>query len=477
MNQRHVQPKRAVALSARQLAVTVLVDVDTQDAYANIALNQRLRDANLSPSDAAFATELVSGTLRMRLLYDAVISSVAKRPTTEIDALTLNILRIGAHQLLSLGTGAHAAVNESVNLQRSLGKQSATGFVNGVLRQVSRHTLEEWTALLEQECTSEDARLALRFSHPEWIIRAFRDALTSENSAGELVELLTADNTAPKVSLALLPGFSVNETLLQDAVAQHRVQRSGVSPIGLELAQGSPRALTDDRDLATRGVLRVQDQGSQLVALALTSVAVVTPHERWLDLCAGPGGKSAILGAAAIHSNSTLRAVELAEHRAQLVQDAVSASADAVTVVSADGTTPSAYDGVLYDRILVDAPCTGLGALRRRPEARHRKRPADVAPLSALQERLLSAAVEHVKPGGYVAYVTCSPHLAETRVVVDRVLRSHPELTELDAKAVLQTIAREPLNLSGPALSAQLWPHRNGTDAMFIALLQRRLDS
>jgi 16S rRNA (cytosine967-C5)-methyltransferase len=145
-------------------------------------------------------------------------------------------------------------------------------------------------------------------------------------------------------------------------------------------------------------------------------------------------------------------------------------------VKTADGTGPDAFGDELYDRILVDAPCTGLGALRRRPESRSRKAVSDVAALTQLQSKLLANALQHLKPGGVVAYVTCSPHLAETRAIVDRALRESCDIEELDAKEVLQEIAGDSLDLAGEKRSVQLWPHRHETDAMFIALLQRRLE-
>lgn len=477
MNTHNRNRTLASASSARKVAVTVLVAVDEADAYANILLNQQLRTANLSPSDAGFATELVSGTLRMRSLYDAIIEHVTERNVAELDVLTLNIIRMGTHQLLELKTGAHAAVNESVELQRQLGKQSATGFVNGVLRRISQRDRESWLELLETSTNSSDAKLALRYSHPEWVIRALRDALAAEDCEAELVNLLDADNRSPRVNLVVLPGGHVDPNQLRRLLAERTIAEVGPSPLGFELEHGSPRVLLDDVTLAPEGTVRVQDQGSQLAALSLTNASPVAAREDWLDLCAGPGGKTALLADAAASHSATLRAVELSEHRTSLVRDAVRANSAAVEIVTADGTSAAAFAGRLYDRILVDAPCTGLGALRRRPEARHKKSPADVAQLSTLQTQLLNAAIEHLKPGGVIAYVTCSPHIAETRVVVDRATREHPELIELDAKAVVQSIAREDLKLAGPQRSAQLWPHRNNTDAMFIALLQRRLDA
>jgi 16S rRNA (cytosine967-C5)-methyltransferase len=200
------------------------------------------------------------------------------------------------------------------------------------------------------------------------------------------------------------------------------------------------------------------------VALALAAAPLQGRDERWLDLCAGPGGKAALLGALARQRGAHLLAAELAPHRAGLVRRAAGADA---SVVVADGRVP-AWTSEGFDRVLLDAPCTGLGALRRRPEARWRRRPEDVPGLTRLQRGLLGSALDAVRPGGVVAYVTCSPHLAETRAVVADVLRGRPDVGREDARPLLRDV---PDLGDGP--DVQLWPHRHGTDAMYLALLRR----
>ncbi|WP_336991740.1 transcription antitermination factor NusB [Leucobacter sp. VD1] len=471
--------QRARISPARLVAYDVLRDVEDRDAYANLALPARIREARLDGRDAALATEMVSGALRWRGRYDRIIELAADREAARIDARTLNVLRLGAHQLLAMRTADHAAVNESVELQRRVANPAAAGFVNGVLRAVGRASNEEWDARIADSAGSPDDALAAQASHPAWVLRALRDALRLEGREAELGELLAADNASPRVSLALLPGADVDvETAEALSIDPDREEAAltanGPSPIGLELAGGDPARAIAALDLPA-GVVRVQDQGSQLAALALSRAREPRAGERWLDLCAGPGGKTAVLAAEAALAGSELRANEVSEHRADLVRRSVEAHADEVDVVSHDGRDDAAYGGdeARFDRILVDAPCSGLGALRRRPEARWRKQPADLPGLTTLQGELLDAAVAHLAPGGLLAYVTCSPHLAETRVAVDRLLRRSPELRELDAREVLSRVARTPLDLAGERLSAQLWPHRHGTDAMFIALFER----
>lgn len=462
---------------ARLVAYDVLRDVDDRDAYANLALPARIRDARLDGRDAGLATELAAGALRGRGRYDRIIELAAGRPITEIDSRTLNVLRLGTHQLLSMRTAAHAAVNESVELQRRVASANAAGFVNGVLRTIGRTSSEEWNTRITAEAKSPDDALAARTSHPAWVVRALRDALRAEGRDVELEALLAADNVAPRVSLVLLPGWDSEQDAAGEAEEtsnEAALTPSGPSPVAWELAGGDPIAAIDRLGLPD-GVARVQDQGSQLAALALSRVRSIVPGERWLDLCAGPGGKTALLTAEARLSGATVRANEVSSHRAELVRRATVAVRHDVDIVISDGRDPEAFgdENVGFDRILVDAPCSGLGALRRRPEARWRKSPADLPNLTTLQGELLDAAVERLTPGGVLAYVTCSPHLAETRVTVDRLLKRHPNIRERDAKSVVSEIARGEIDLAGDALSVQLWPHRHGTDAMFIALLER----
>jgi 16S rRNA (cytosine967-C5)-methyltransferase len=449
---------------AREVAYETLRAVHESDAYANLLLPAAIERAGLSAGDAALATELTYGTLRRRGTYDAIIGIAADRAPSSIDPEILDALRLGVHQLVATRVASHAAVNESVTLARRAGGRGAAGFTNAVLRRVSRDTPGEWADRVADTARSDDEAIALSSSHPVWVIRAFRRALTAEGRADELGALLTADNTAPRVTFAALPG-------LAEPGADAR--RTPFSPLGFRLAGGAPEAVVSASD----GRIRVQDEGSQLAALALTRARAVETGERWLDLCAGPGGKTAVLAAEALAHGARLDANEISPARAGLVRRSIAGVPLEVEVTERDGRDLTAERPGIYDRILVDAPCTGLGALRRRPEARWRKAPGDVAELTALQGELLGGAIEALAPGGIVAYVTCSPHLAETTGVVAEARRRFGDaVEELDARAVVREVA-----LSSPDLPAQtdgsgraqLWPHRHNTDAMSITLLRR----
>ncbi|WP_292835850.1 transcription antitermination factor NusB [Microbacterium sp.] len=448
--------------SARGVAYDTLRAVSESDAYANLLLPRELRRAGLSGPDAALATELTYGTLRRQGTYDAIISDAAGRPPTEIDPPVLDALRLGVHQLLAMRTPTHAAVNETVRQVRQAAGASAAGFANAVLRRVSERTAEEWEERLERDARSDDERLGVRHAHPVWIIRAFRRALSAEGRADELEALLAADNAAPSVTMTALPAL---------AARPDGATATPYSPIGFRLGGGDPGPVI----AAAEGRVRVQDEGSQLAALALTRATPVRRGERWLDLCAAPGGKTAVLAAEALAGGAVVEANEPSAARAKLVRDSVVGIPLKVPVSEEDGRTRAGRGR--YDRILVDAPCTGLGALRRRPEARWRKSPADVPDLTELQGGLLTAAIEALAPGGIVAYVTCSPHLAETSgIIAEARRRFGGAIEELDTRAVLQSIVDTPIDLPEPidgSGRAQLWPHRHGTDAMSISLLRR----
>ncbi|WP_032377814.1 RsmB/NOP family class I SAM-dependent RNA methyltransferase [Rhodococcoides fascians] len=440
---------------ARRAARDVLKAVRERDAYANLVLPGLLRERKLDSRDAALATELAYGASRARGVLDAVIAHAAGRPAAEIDGPLLDILRLGSYQLLRTRVAPHAAVATSVDLARSEFGTGKAGFVNAVLRRVSERTAAQWVDELAPPAASDPVgHLAFEYAHPKWIAQAFADALGAD--AGELAAVLEADDARPSVHLVARPG----EISAEELALVTGGEEGPYSPYAVHLDGGDPGKLDAVRD----GLAGVQDEGSQLVGRALTLAPLVgADGGRWLDLCAGPGGKAALLGAIAEIDGATVDAVEPTPHRADLVSKTTKDLP--VTVHTVDGRQ-SGLDGG-YDRVLVDAPCTGLGALRRRPEARWRRLPSDVGALVTLQKELLAAAIDLVRPGGVVLYSTCSPHLSETTAVVaDAVRRFGVE--PLDTRELVPGVPQ-----LGDGTSVQLWPHRHGTDAMFMAALRK----
>jgi 16S rRNA (cytosine967-C5)-methyltransferase len=475
--------------------------VDSREAYANLLLPRLLADRGITGRDAALATELAYGTLRGQGTYDAVLAACSDRPLGKLDPPVLLALRIGAHQLLATRVGSHAAVATSVDLAKDVAGPRSSGYVNAVLRRVATRDLHEWLPIVAPSPDADrDGYLSVRYSYPRWIVAAYRAALRADPGPAdpgpsELEAALAAGNERPRVTMAVTPGA---------------VDREAIMPAGAEPARWSPYGFTlpggDPARLVAGGHMVVQDEASQLAALLLARAPVAEASGGaaapvWLDMCAGPGGKARMLHGLATLGGARVVAAEVHPHRARLVASALAswpissappalspsspvAGAQAGTpdssgeqekeiaarVVVADGRRPAWRDGA-FDRVLVDVPCTGLGALRRRPEARWRKSPADLRQLGDLQRALLKSALAAVRPGGVVAYVTCSPVPAETSEVVAGAVADAPGVQILDAPDLLPDVPG--LRATADGRYAQFWPHRHGTDAIFIALLRR----
>ena len=330
----------------------------------------------------------------------------------------------------------------------------------------------------------EDEALGVRYSHPAWMVAAFREALKAHGyPTDELLDVLEADNEVPTVTLVARPSLMSVDELADEAedILDTRVALGAVSPYAVLLESGDPARLPSIRD----GRSGAQDEGSQLAALIAASAPLEGGSDkRWLDLCAGPGGKAALLAGLAAGRGARVTANEMHPHRARLVER-TTRQFDSIEVVSGDGRTfgggQSAWPLGSFDRVIVDAPCSGMGSMRRRPESRWNRTPGDVEELTVLQRELLDRAVALTRPGGVLTYITCSPHAAETREQVERLLKAG-EVELLDTVALANECAPEALDAPESAgviagfggRTLQLWDHRFGTDLMFVACLRRR---
>lgn len=434
----------------RRIAFDVLREITSQDAYANLALAKRLATAGLETRDAGFVTELVSGTCRLMGTYDAIIAAASGRALSTLQPAVVDLLRLGAHQALSMKVASHAAVAATVDLARATVGQRVTGVVNAVLRKIVAKDLTTWTRQLSRGL-DETGALAVRGHHPVWIVNAYADVLPES----ELEDALEANNVAPSPTLVVRPGLCDVAELVALGARPTVYSRFGA------VAAGIPGHLPPVKE----GRAAVQDEGSQLVAVALSLVDA--PDGPWLDLCAGPGGKAALLAGLARSAGQPFVANESSEHRAALVEQSLSVYPEGTASVQrCDGRNPS-WEPASFARVIADVPCTGLGALRRRPESRWRRRFEDLAQLGDLQRDLLRSAVVSTMPGGVVAYSTCSPHRAETSEVVEDVLQEFPEARLLHAADYLHGV---PDCALGDYV--QLWPQRHNTDAMFLALVR-----
>ncbi len=436
--------------AVRVLVYDILSEVNRRGGYSNLLLPQVLTASNFEVRDKGFATELLYGTLRMQGRHDYILQQVADRPWSEVDPGIVDICRLGVHQLFEMRVATHAAVAATVELARKVIGESKASYVNAILRKVSAKSLEEWLAPLD-EIKDPVVKLAILYSHPEWIVSAYYDLLKDFAS---VEEELAANNVPASPTLVSWPGESTQEEL---------VELGGVatkfSPYGARF-EGSPGSL----ELIRHRKAGVQDEGSQLVADIFMKFA--DKAEDILDLCAGPGGKAALISHLARSKGKKFVANEISEPRAALVKRVIGS----FPVIVGDGRD-IASQPQRFDAILADVPCTGLGALRRRPEVRWRRTLQDLRALTELQRELSDAAISVLNDGGIFGYATCSPHFAETSAQVQMILKNHPELEQLD---VAEYVPSKLIGATrGPNLS--LWTGRHETDSMFLAIFRKRV--
>ncbi len=435
--------------AARLLAFDLLTEVNRNEGYSNLLLPQALNASKLDDRDRSLVTELLYGTIRMQGKHDWVLAQISDRPWSEVDPGIVDICRLGVHQIHEMRIPDHAAVSATVEVARKRIGESKASFVNALLRSVTRKSIEEWFTPLNQ-MTDVVERFAIQFSHPEWIVSAYYDLLKNWDE----VELaLKINNEAATPTLVSWPGFSTQQDLIDIGG-----EPTEFSPYGVHW-KGNPGAL----DLIKSRKIGVQDEGSQLVAEVFAKVA---QGSSWLDLCAGPGGKAALLSSIARQRDIRFTANEVSAARAVLVTQVVHGD----RVLVSDGRTIGS-SAEKFDAILIDAPCTGLGALRRRPEVRWRRTLQDLRALTQLQRELVESAIQALRPGGVLGYATCSPHLAETSIQVADIKKKHPELQQVIVDEYL------PSSLVGATRDGamSLWTHKHGTDAMYLALFRKEI--
>ena len=434
--------------AVRVLVYDILSEVNRRGGYSNLLLPQALSASDFETRDKGFATELLYGTLRMQGRHDFILQQVFDRPNSEVDTGIVDICRLGVHQLFEMRVATHAAVSATVELARKVIGESKASYVNAILRKVSAKSLEEWLSPLE-EIQDPVVKLSILHSHPEWIVSAYYDLLKDF----ALVEAeLVANNVPASPTLVSWPGESTQEELVELGAVATRF-----SPYGARF-EGSPGSL----ELVRHRKAGVQDEGSQLVADIFMKFA--GSAENILDLCAGPGGKAALISHLARAQGKNFFANEISEPRAALVKKVVGS----FPVIVGDGRN-IASQPERFDAILADVPCTGLGALRRRPEVRWRRTLQDLRALTELQRELSDAAISVLNVGGIFGYATCSPHFAETSAQVQQILKLHPELEQLEISQHLP----EGLLDATRGLNLSLWTGRHETDSMFLAIFRK----
>jgi len=433
--------------ASRLLAFDLLTEVNRNEGYSNLLLPQALNASKLDDRDRALVTELLYGTIRMQGKHDWILSQISDRPWHEVDSGIVDICRLGVHQIHEMRVPDHAAVAATVDVARKRIGESKASFINALLRSVTRKSIEDWFSPLAA-IQDPVERLSITYSHPEWIVSAYFDLLKNWD---EVEAALRINNEAATPTLVSWPGYSTQEDLINIGG-----EPTDFSPFGAHW-KGNPGSL----DLIKARKIGVQDEGSQLVAQVFSKAAA---GSKWLDLCAGPGGKAALLSAIARERGINFTANEFSSARAELVKQVVHGD----RVLVSDGRKIG-QSGEKFDAILIDAPCTGLGALRRRPEVRWRRTLQDLRALTQLQRELIQSAIQALNPGGLLGYATCSPHLAETSIQIADIKKRNPDVEQVSVESFL------PQGLENAVRDGamSLWTHQHGTDAMYLALFQK----
>jgi 16S rRNA (cytosine967-C5)-methyltransferase len=450
--------RHAAPTQARLVASRVLERVERARAYADLTLQAALARSPLGPRDRAFATELVYGTLRWRGRLDYLLAQVLDRPLAALEPGVLTLLRLGAYQILFCDTvPPSAAVDQAVRSARALGAERATGLVNAVLRRLAQRA---GTLALPALADDPLAHLEHALGMPRWIAERWLAALGPEEAAA----LAEASNAVPPVTARANRARISRDALLARLAERFPEARAcAFAPDGIVLGHGGAPA--GDPDFVD-GLFSVQDEASQLVVELLAP----EPGERVLDACAAPGTKTTAI-AERVGPAGLVVALDRSERRLALIGRAARRlGLENVTALARDATQPLAdLPGAPFDRVLVDAPCSGLGALRRNPDARWRLAPEDPARLAETQAALLASASSVLRPGGTLVYSTCTLTGEENDSVVASFLSRTPGFRRAD-------VARVPAMLR-PLLDAEgalrTWPHRHGMDGFFAVRMER----
>lgn len=436
---------------ARRSAFEILRRVESESAYASVLLASL--PATMREDDRSLCHEIVLGVLRQRLWLDRSIEHFARRAIESLDLAVRQALELGLYQVRFLSrVPPSAAVNESVNLVRTARVKSAASFVNAVLRRATREPDFEPAANVADPIE----RAAIETSHPRWLIERWANAFGFD----EAQSFARANNGAPPIAVrltarALAGQQSLPRILDELTAASAQVVQSKIAPDAWRIV-GAPGPV---RRMAREGLIYVQDEASQLVAHLLE----VGPGQRVLDVAAAPGSKASHI--AALAPEAMVVAGDLYAHRIGTTRNLAGTQGAQINFLVHDAIRPLPFPSKTFARVLLDAPCSGTGTLRRNPEIRWRLKPEDITALSAQQLTMLSHAADMVQPGGRLIYSTCSVEIDENESVVNSFLANHGDFTRIRLEA-----ARELQTENG---ELRTWPHRQGVDGFFVAAFGR----
>jgi ribosomal RNA small subunit methyltransferase RsmB len=446
----------------REAALKVLYEINVNGAYTNIALNKQLEAGELKDIDRAFVTELVYGTIKWRLTLDWVISGFSNIKLKKISPWILNILRLGAYQLLHMDKVPESAVcNESSKLAARYGHKASTGFVNALLRNMAKNknniTYPNKDGNLIQY-------LSVKYSHPEWMVERFLRMFGTDFTES----LLESNNSIPEFTVRTNTLTATRDSLMEQLARDNVDSMYGrFAPEAVIIK--NPSSITRLNAFKT-GLFQVQDESSMLVA----SVLDPKPDELVLDVCSAPGGKSTHL-AQLMDNKGTVLARDIHEHKLELIrQSAKRLGIGIIKTELYDALNTDSSSIGKFDRVLLDAPCTGLGIIRRKPDIKWARLSSDETEITELQKKMLDTVAGYVKPGGVLVYSTCTILPEENNMMVERFLKENPEFFLDDIKPYIPEVLRSSVMSEG---MLQLFPNRDGTDGFFIARMIRRGNS
>jgi len=444
--------------SPRELAMHVLTQVEQEGAYSNLLLNTALQKASLSKSDAGLATELIYGTISRLNTLDYFLDKHVNKGTRKLQPWVRSLLRLSLYQIIYLDRiPDHAVVSEAVNLAKRRGHQGISGMVNGVLRNILRQ--KESLAIPADLPAAK--RISLQHSHPEWLVERWISQYGPETAEA----ICAANNEPPAVSVRVNTTMISREEMLKEMEGRGlQAVPSSLSPYGIVVKGAGNMALTD---WYREGMISIQDESSMLVAEAVAP----EPGMRVLDCCAAPGGKSAHMGEL-MKDEGSIVANDIHSHKGKLIADqAARLGLDCIRTVTGDALElPGRFEPASFDRILLDAPCSGLGVIRRKPDLKWGKTEEDIREIAALQSRLLDSVSALLRPGGVLVYSTCTIEPQENEGVVTSFVSRHPEF-ELDETGSLSRLKDKALVRGG---GIQILPQHYHSDGFYIARLRRR---
>lgn len=446
--------------SARDTALQVLTSVEQEGAYSNLLLHGALQRSGLSPADVGLATELVYGTISRQNTIDYFLEQFVAKGMAKLQPWVRNLLRLSFYQLYYLDRiPPHAAVNEAVNIAKKRGHQGISGMVNGVLRNVLRRKEE----LQIPKDLPAVQRIALEYSHPEWLVSRW----VKQYGEDITEEICRANNETPSVSVRVNTSVISREQLIKAMKEQNiEVIPSFVSSDGIIVLSGGNMALTS---WYREGLISVQDESSMLVGEAVDP----QPGMSVLDCCAAPGGKTCHI-AEKLDGTGNVIANDFHPHKAKLIEDqAHRLGLRNILTISGDALKlADQYPAESFDRVLLDAPCSGLGVIRRKPDMKWTKQANDIVQIASIQSELLDAVCGLLKPGGMLVYSTCTIERSENAEMVSKFLERHPEfelVTELPEawKELEEASSRE-------SIGFQILPQDYHSDGFYIARLVKK---